>query len=158
MFDLRDLYQEVIVDHNRHPRNFGKIESANHRAEGFNPLCGDQLTLYLQVNEAGTIEDVRFEGSGCAISVASASLMSEQIKGKSVSEAEALFDEFHNMVLSEVDSPVDAGDLGKLVVFAGVREFPSRIKCATLCWHTMHAALGEEPEQVSTEGSEDDRE
>lgn len=158
MFDLRDLYQEVIVDHNRHPRNYGRLEAANYRAEGFNPLCGDRLTLYLKVNDAGVIEDVRFEGSGCAISVASASLMSEQIKGKSVSKAEALFEAFHNMVLTEPNSPVADDALGKLTVLAGVREFPARIKCATLCWHTMHAALAQEAEQVSTEGSEDDRE
>ncbi len=141
MFDLRDLYQQVIVDHNKHPRNFRAMPDATHRAEGFNPLCGDRLTLYLKVDDGGRIEDVSFEGSGCAISTASASLMTEQLKGRTIDEAERLFGHFHDMVTGAPDAPAADEGLGKLAVLGGVREFPSRIKCATLCWHAMHAAL-----------------
>lgn len=151
MFDLKDLYQEVIVDHNRSPRNFRKMEDANRTAEGFNPLCGDRLTLYMRVNDRGIIEDISFEGSGCAISTASASLMTEQLKGKTEAEVQSLFSGFHNMVTSDVSAAVDDAVLGKLSVLAGVREFPSRVKCATLCWHTMSAALAEAEERVKTE-------
>ncbi|MGQ0657786.1 MAG: Fe-S cluster assembly sulfur transfer protein SufU [Chromatiales bacterium] len=138
MMDLNDLYREVIVDHNRSPRNFRKLADATRRAEGYNPLCGDKLTLYVRTSD-GVINDVAFEGSGCAISVASASLMTESLKGKTEAEAESLFEKFHALV-------TDAGDendpaLGKLTVLAGVKQYPSRIKCATLCWHAMHAAL-----------------
>ncbi len=146
MSDLRDLYQEVIFDHNRHPRNFGPLPEANRHADGFNPLCGDRLTLHLRV-EGGVIREARFEGAGCAISTASASLMTEALKGKTEAEAATLFEGFHHMVKGE---PVSV-DLGKLSVLAGVSEFPARVKCATLAWHTLNAALKNEPEPVSTE-------
>lgn len=148
MSDLRDLYQEVIFDHNRRPRNFGKLEGANRQAEGFNPLCGDRLTLYLKVTQ-GVVDDVSFEGMGCAISTASASLLTEALKGKTEAEAEALFAGFHDFIMS--DAPEAADGLGKLAVFAGVREFPARVKCATLAWHTLHAALQNIQQPVSTE-------
>jgi len=149
MSDLRDLYQEVILDHNRRPRNFGPLAGANHSAAGFNPLCGDQLTLHLKVVD-GVIEDVRFEGAGCAISTASASLMTEALKGKSEEEAQALFEGVHALLTTGhgTDSAVP---LGKLEVLSGVREFPVRVKCATLAWHTLQAALHDENRPVSTE-------
>jgi len=153
MPDLRDLYQEVIIDHGRRPRNFGPLVDANRRAEGFNPLCGDRITLYLKTRD-GVIEDVRFEGAGCAISTASASLMSEALKGRSEAEAAALFDGFHALVTGHAAEPgaERAGaPLGKLEVLAGVAEFPTRVKCATLAWHTLLAALHGEAEPVSTE-------
>ncbi len=146
MSDLRDLYQEVIFDHNRHPRNFGALPEANRHADGFNPLCGDRLTLHLRV-EGGVIQEARFEGAGCAISTASASLMTEALKGKTEAEAATLFEGFHHMVMGE---PVTV-DLGKLAVLAGVSEFPARVKCATLAWHTLNAALKNESNPVSTE-------
>jgi len=139
--ELRQLYQEVILDHNRAPRNFGKLEPHTHQAEGFNPLCGDQLTLYLRVGSDQRIEDVRFEGKGCAISRATASLMTEEIKGKTVEEAHQLFQRFHDAIISDPSAPIDEHRLGKLVVLLGVREFPTRIKCATLAWHTLEQAL-----------------
>jgi nitrogen fixation NifU-like protein len=141
MSDLTDLYQEVILDHNRRPRNFRTIESPSHHAEGYNPLCGDRLNLYVQVN-GDTITDLAFEGSGCAISKASASLMTDALKGKSLAEAHSLFERFHRVVTTPPDQPVE--DLGKLSVLAGVREFPVRVKCASLAWHTLKAALGRE--------------
>lgn len=144
--DLRDLYQEMIVDHGRHPRNFGPLPDASHQAEGFNPLCGDQLTLRLKL-EDGVIRDARFEGVGCAISTASASLMTEALKGRSASEAEALFESFHGLFTGGEQ----AVPLGKLEVLSGVREFPTRIKCATLAWHTLRAALHQEMQPVTTE-------
>lgn len=150
MFDLNDLYQEVVVDHNRSPRNFHDMPDATRKAEGFNPLCGDKLTLYLRLGDDGVIEDVSFQGSGCAISVASASLMTEQLKGKSEAEAEALFGRFREMVTSDVSEPAPEG-LGKLAALSGVREFPSRIKCASLCWHTLKSALEGEQAPASTE-------
>ncbi len=149
MFDLRDLYQEVIVDHNRSPRNFGKLENADRTLEGFNPLCGDRLTLYLKIDN-DHISDISFDGSGCAISVASASLMTDAMKGKSAEQAEKLFNHFHNL-LTKDDEDVDMEKLGKLAALAGVREYPTRVKCATLCWHTLHAALLGDDEAVSTE-------
>ena len=152
MTDLRDLYQEVIIDHSRRPRNFGSLPGHNHHADGFNPLCGDKLTLYLKVVD-GIIEEVRFEGAGCAISTASASLMSETLKGKSEAQAEELFARFHAL-LTEVDEKQAANQaesLGNLQVLAGVRDFPARIKCATLAWHTLHAALHNQAAPVSTE-------
>lgn len=149
MSDLRDLYQEVIIDHSRRPRNFGPLPGHNHSAEGFNPLCGDKLTLYLKITN-GIIEDVRFEGTGCAISTASTSLMSEALKGKSAAQAEALFDSFHGLLTGAPEAH-DTVPLGKLQVLAGVREFPARIKCATLAWHTLHAALHDQEQPVSTE-------
>jgi nitrogen fixation NifU-like protein len=147
MSDLNELYQEVILDHNRRPRNFRTIDPASHRADGHNPLCGDRLSLYLQV-DAGQIADVAFQGSGCAISKASASMMTDAVKGHSVAEAQALFERFHRMVTTPPDQPVE--NLGKLSVLAGVREFPVRVKCASLAWHTLKAALDRQP-VVSTE-------
>jgi nitrogen fixation NifU-like protein len=137
-FELDDLYQEVILDHNRRPRNFHAIVDASHRAEGYNPLCGDRLTLYLKV-DGDVISDAAFEGSGCAISKASASLMTDAIKGRTVPDARLLFDRFHHMVTASHE--IDADDLGKLTALAGVRAFPVRIKCASLAWHTFKAAL-----------------
>jgi nitrogen fixation protein NifU and related proteins len=148
MSDLRDLYQEVIFDHYKKPRNFHPLAGANRKAEGFNPLCGDQLTLYLKLRD-GVIQDASFEGSGCAISTASASLLTESVKGKTEQEAEVLFQGFHNLVTRDAAAP--APDLGKLEVLGGVREFPARVKCATLAWHTLHAALANQVETVSTE-------
>ena len=144
MEELRELYQQVILDHNRNPRNFGRIDGANRRQEGYNPLCGDHLHLHLQVAEGGgeaVIEDISFEGSGCAISKASASLMTEALKGSSAAEARQLFELFHDLVTADPEDAVDTSGVGKLAVFAGVREFPMRVKCATLAWHAMKAAL-----------------
>jgi len=149
MLDLQDLYQEVIVDHNRSPRNFQKLEDANRTAEGYNPLCGDQLTIFMKVVD-GIIEEVSFEGAGCAISIASASLMTLEIKGKREEEAIALFQGFHDMVTDSGDQRPDKS-MGKLAVLAGVKQFPSRIKCATLCWHTMKAAMKGDTETIVTE-------
>jgi nitrogen fixation NifU-like protein len=149
MPDLRDLYQEVILDHNRRPRNFGRLAGANCRAEGFNALCGDKLTLYLKLVD-GVIEDARFEGTGCAISTASASLMTEALKGKTKEQAEALFGGFHAL-LTTGGSADPALSLGKLEVLSGVREFPERVKCATLAWHTLQAALQNETRPVTSE-------
>jgi nitrogen fixation NifU-like protein len=148
MSDLTDLYQEVILDHNRRPRNFRAISEPTRRQEGYNPLCGDRLTLYVKL-DAGRISDLSFEGSGCAISKASASLMTEALKGKTVEEARALFDRFHDMVTSSSDSA--PAEMGKLAVLAGVREFPTRVKCASLAWHTMKAAVAGDDGTVSTE-------
>ncbi|HQV16681.1 MAG TPA: SUF system NifU family Fe-S cluster assembly protein [Denitromonas sp.] len=134
--NLRELYQEVIFDHNRQPRNFHEMPEADHHADGHNPLCGDQLTVYLRINN-DVIEDVSFVGHGCAISTASASLMTEAVKGKTVAEVEALFKDFHALL---TDTPPER-DFGKLAVLTGVREFPARVKCATLAWHTLHNAL-----------------
>lgn len=149
MSELSELYQQVILDHNKKPRNFRKLDIANHSAEGFNPLCGDQMTIYINL-EDDLVKDVGFEGSGCAISKASASMMTQAIKGKSKEQAETLFKEFHSMVTGEFDHETEENSLGNLKIFAGVREFPVRVKCATLPWHTMHAALNKQ-DQVSTE-------
>ena len=149
MSELSELYQQVILDHNKKPRNFRKLESANHTAEGYNPLCGDQLTIYMNL-ENDRVTDVGFEGSGCAISKASASMMTQAVKGKSKEQAETLFKEFHSMVTGELDEENEENALGNLRIFAGVREFPVRVKCATLPWHTMHAALNKQ-DQTSTE-------
>jgi nitrogen fixation NifU-like protein len=138
MSDLSELYQEVILDHNKRPRNFRQLADASHRAEGYNPLCGDRLNVFLRL-DGERIADVGFEGSGCAISKASASMMTDSLKGLSVDEARVLFERFHRMVTTPPDQPVE--DLGKLSVFAGVREFPVRVKCASLAWHTLKAAL-----------------
>lgn len=146
--ELRDLYQEVILDHNRRPRNFGALPDANRSAEGNNPLCGDRVTVYLRV-EDDRVQGISFQGSGCAISTASASLMTEALRGKTVAEAHALFRGFHNLVTRGADG--DREDLGKLAVFEGVREFPIRVKCATLAWHTFEAALQQKDQPVSTE-------
>ena len=149
MSELRELYQEVILDHNRKPRNFKKLERANRTAAGYNPLCGDQVRVYLDV-ENGVIRDIGFEGSGCAISRAAASMMTTSLKGKTLDEAEQLFERFHHM-LTVSGTGCDAAELGKLAVFSGVSEFPSRVKCASLPWHTLHAALAGTDEPVSTE-------
>ncbi|MEW5974306.1 MAG: Fe-S cluster assembly sulfur transfer protein SufU [Acidobacteriota bacterium] len=150
MSDLRDLYQEVILDHTKRPRNCKRLESPTGSANGHNPLCGDKLTVYLNV-QGDVIQEVSFEGSGCAISTASASMMTESVKGKTRSEANALFERFHKMLTSKESDAVDPLDMGKLGVFAGVREFPVRVKCATLSWHTLRAALENEKDSVSTE-------
>lgn len=147
--DLRDLYQEVIFDHNRNPRNFRVIEKADRKVEGFNPLCGDRLTLFLRLN-GNVIEDASFQGSGCAISTASVSLMTEIIKGKTVDEAEQLFATFHKMTTGK-DEEIQLEAVGKLAVLAGVREYPARVKCATLAWHTLDAAIKNQQESISTE-------
>jgi nitrogen fixation NifU-like protein len=147
MSDLTDLYQEVILDHNRRPRNFRVLENATHHAEGYNPLCGDRLSLFLTL-DGDVITDVGFQGSGCAISKASASLMTDSLKGRAVSDARALFERFHRMVTTPPDVAVE--DLGKLSALAGVREFPVRVKCASLAWHTLKAAL-EQSEKATTE-------
>jgi nitrogen fixation NifU-like protein len=150
MSELRDLYQQVIIDHNRKPRNFRKLEGANRTAEGYNPLCGDQITLYLDV-EDGVIKEAAFQGTGCAISKAAASMMTGSIVGKPEGEAQALFRRVRAMLTAEPNGEATAHDLGKLAVFAGVREFPSRVKCATLAWHTLDAALAGAAAPVSTE-------
>lgn len=152
MSELQDLYQEVIFDHNRNPRHFKKVDDANRKAEGFNPLCGDKLTLYLKVNEEGIITDAGFEGAGCAISVASASLMTDSLIGKTEEEAEALFAKFHAMMMEE-NGCADAQRLGKLGALSGVKDFPTRVKCATLAWHTLQSALHEDDDNppASTE-------
>ena len=149
MSELNDLYQEVILDHNKNPRNFREIEKADRTADGNNPLCGDALRVYVELEDE-RVKDVAFKGSGCAISKASASMMTQVVKGKTRDEAEILFDEFHRMVLGELDEETEENHLGKLKIFAGVREFPARVKCASLSWHTLHAALMGE-EEVSTE-------
>jgi nitrogen fixation NifU-like protein len=151
MSDLRELYQEVILDHNKRPRNFRVIENPSRTAKGHNPLCGDRLTLYVTL-DGDRIADASFEGSGCAISKASASLMTEAIKGKTLGEADALFSKFHALVTAPGDAPASSEGLGKLAVFAGVREYPARVKCASLAWHTLKSAVaGDEREVASTE-------
>ena len=148
MNDLRDLYQEVILDHNRRPRNFGPLPTANRRAEGHNPLCGDRVTVYLDLAD-GRLQDVAFQGSGCAISTASASLMTEALKGLTLEEARGLFKGFHDLVT--LGAAEGSPDLGKLAVFTGVREYPMRVKCATLAWHALMAALDAQDLPVTTE-------
>lgn len=150
MSDLRELYQEVILDHNKRPRNFQKLEGANRAADGYNPLCGDQITVYLLV-EDHVIRDIAFQGSGCAISKASASMMTAAVKGKTTAEAESLFETFHRMVTADLSAACDPLVVGKLAAFAGVREFPVRVKCATLPWHTLQAALEGRRQISSTE-------
>jgi nitrogen fixation NifU-like protein len=150
MNELGDLYQQVILDHNKQPRNFHAVEGSNRKAEGYNPLCGDRLTLYARIEE-GVVRDVGFIGSGCAISKASASMMTEAIKGKTVAEVEQLFRTFHGLVTEQEPNGEKPADLGKLVVFSGVREFPVRVKCATLAWHTLRAALENKEGTTTTE-------
>ena len=149
MSELSELYQAVILDHNKKPRNFHKLETANHKAEGYNPLCGDQLTVYVEL-EGDAVKDVSFEGTGCAIFKAAASMMTQAVKGKTKQESEVLFDEFHRMVTEQLDEENEPNQLGKLKIFAGVREYPVRVKCATLSWHTLVAALKDQG-KVSTE-------
>lgn len=151
MGDLRELYQEVILEHSKAPRNYRPLAEANHKAEGYNPLCGDHFTVYLDVEENGKIRDIAFQGSGCAISKASASMMTQSVKGKSREEAEQLFERFHKLVTGQVPANGNQTDLGKLSVFSGVSEFPMRVKCATLAWHTLRAALEGKLETASTE-------
>lgn len=149
--DLRELYQEVILEHNRNPRNFGELATSNHEARGHNPLCGDQVTIYLDI-EGDVIQDIHFDGQGCAISRASASLMTAALKGKSIQEAEKEFDAFRAMITAESEfSSEQVEELGKLAVFSGIRGYPSRVKCAGLPWHTLMAAIHESKEKVSTE-------
>lgn len=147
--DLKDLYRDVIVDHNRSPRNFGKLEPADAHADGYNPLCGDRLTIYVNL-DGESIREAKFQGSGCAISVASASLLTEAVKGKSRQEVHSLFEDVHAL-LTRQDATPDPARLGKLAALSGVREFPARVKCASLCWHTLNAALDRASEPVSTE-------
>jgi nitrogen fixation protein NifU and related proteins len=152
MSELSELYQQVILDHNKKPRNFRELEGANRTAEGFNPLCGDQLTVYMLLDE-GVVRDLSFVGTGCAISKASASMMTQAVKGRTREEALALFEEFHRMVTGELDEEAEENHLGRLKIFAGVRDYPARVKCASLPWHTMHAALeGEESATTETLG------
>lgn len=150
MSDLDDLYQEVILDHNKSPRNFRVIEHADHRAEGYNPLCGDHVTVYVNLEE-GVIKDISFQGSGCAISKASASLMTAELKGKTAAQAEALFDNVHKMLTGAADDAQAAAAVGKLAILSGVCKFPARVKCASLAWHTVHSALQGGSEVASTE-------
>ena len=149
MTDLQDLYQELILDHGRRPRNFRPLDGATRSAEGYNPLCGDKVKIYVKM-DADIVKDISFEGAGCAISTASASIMTETLKGKTRAEAEELFETFHDLVTGR-QAQLDAPELGKLAVFSGVSEFPIRVKCATLSWHTMRAALNGEGEVISTE-------
>ncbi len=150
MSDLRELYQELILDHTKKPRNFRKLETANSKADGHNPLCGDKLTVYLEM-ENDVVKDISFQGSGCAISTASASMMTESLKGKTKAEVEILFERFHELLTSKEDRVPEADKLGKLIVFSGVKEFPVRVKCATLAWHTLRAAMNKKVQPVSTE-------
>ncbi len=151
MADLRGLYQEVILDHSKKPRNYRVMEGADHQAEGYNPLCGDRVTLYVKL-ENGRISDLSFQGSGCAISTSSASLLTETLKGKTLDEADEMFEKFHALVTGEAEGGQAGGEsLGKLAVFSGVAEFPLRVKCATLAWHTLRSALKGEKVTVSTE-------
>lgn len=150
MSDLRDLYQDVILEHSKTPRNFRELPAANHKAEGFNPLCGDRFTVYVTL-DGDAIRDISFQGSGCAISKASASMMTQSVKGKTMAEAEKIFERFHQMVTGHEPAGGDSAELGKLAVFSGVSEFPVRVKCATLAWHTMQAALEGKQDAVSTE-------
>lgn len=149
MSELRDLYQDVILEHSKTPRNFRELPAANHKAEGFNPLCGDRFTIYV-TTEGDSIRDITFQGSGCAISKASASMMTQSLKGKNKAEAAKIFERFHKLVTGQESSDGKA-ELGKLTVFSGVSEFPVRVKCATLAWHTLQAALEDKQEPVSTE-------
>ncbi len=150
MTALRELYQEVILDHNKSPRNYRRMEDADRKIDGYNPLCGDHFTLFVKL-ENGVIKDISFEGAGCAISKASASVMSAVVKGKTIEEAEELFKKFHTLVRGEADPMDDFENLGKLAAFSGVSEYPARVKCATLAWHTLHSALTSKEHRVSTE-------
>ena len=149
MADLRDLYQEVILEHSKQPRNYRELTDADRRVEGYNPLCGDHFTVYLKM-DGEKIQDVTFQGSGCAISKASASMMTQSVKGKTLAEAEKIFDQFHKLVTG-AERNGNQEQMGKLAVFSGVSEFPVRVKCATLAWHTLHAALEGKQEAISTE-------
>lgn len=149
MSELSELYQEVILDHNKSPRNYRKCESCNHDAEGYNPLCGDHIWVYIELEE-NKIKDISFQGMGCAISKSSASLMTTILKGKTTEEAQELFTKFHEVVTSKIGTEQDLSNLGKLAVFAGVRDYPARVKCASLAWHTMMSALKNEKDNLAT--------
>lgn len=152
MNELLDLYQDIILDHNKRPRNRGRVEEPTHEAEGYNPLCGDLVSLTLEVEDDGSISDIRFDGSGCAISTASASLLTDEIKGRTTAEARRLFDRFRDMLTGDPSAPAEVIDeLGKLGALSGVRAYPMRVKCATLVWHTLQAALEKREAPVSTE-------
>ena len=148
--ELKELYQQVILDHNKSPRNFGKLDSANHDAEGYNPLCGDKVSVYIEMDN-DIVKDISFQSSGCAISRASASLMSSSVKGKTREEAEKIFNYFHDLIIGKLDVEKSFEELGKLTVFGGVKDFPSRVKCASLPWHTMMNALRQDDKKVSKE-------
>jgi len=148
--NLRELYQQVILDHNRNPRNYKELPNATRKVDGYNPLCGDHYTIFVEL-DGDTIKDIAFTGNGCAISKASASVMSSTVKGKQSAEAEKLFDTFHKLVTGEGASGLDEEELGRLAAFSGVSEFPARVKCATLAWHTLHTALKSEEDVVTTE-------
>jgi len=150
MSELRELYQQLILDHNKSPRNFGDLPDANRSSEGHNPLCGDHIKVAVKLSE-DLIEEIAFLGSGCAISKASASMMTAEVKGKTIEEVETIFRDFQSMVTSDITTQPETDHMGKLAVFSGVREFPARIKCATLSWHTLHAALGGDDQSVTTE-------
>ena len=150
MSELEELYQEVIIDHSRSPHNFGSLKGASRKAEGHNPLCGDQITVYLDLDQ-NVIRNIRFEGSGCALSKASASMMTASVKSKTKAEAERLFEQFHGMITGDQENGLDPSTLGKLAVFSGVREFPLRVKCVSLPWHTLRAGLDGAGQPVSTE-------
>lgn len=145
-----ELYQQVILEHNKSPRNCRKLDGATHTAEGYNPLCGDHLTVYLHVTKDNIIEDISFEGDGCAISQASSSMMTAALKGKPVKEARELFTQFHKLIIGKLDPEKDQNTLGKLAVFSGIWHFPARVKCASLAWHTMNGAI-EHKDKISTE-------
>jgi nitrogen fixation NifU-like protein len=148
--ELDELYKQVILDHNKNPKNFGILEQFSHHADGHNPLCGDQINLTLVI-ENGIITDIKFNGSGCAISKASASIMTTMVKGKTLEEAKLLFDDFHEIVTKDIEQDIDEVSLGKLAVFCGVREFPARIKCASLAWHTLNKAMNDQSENLKGE-------
>jgi len=150
-YDKRELYQQVILEHNKNPKNFKKLDNATHWAEGYNPLCGDHLHVYLQVNGSNTIEDVTFNGDGCAISKASASMMTQSLTGKTIEEATTLFEQFHKLITGKLDPDKDDNVLGKLAIFSGIWHFPARVKCASLCWHTVKGALDKTSEPIKTE-------
>ena len=150
MDDIKELYQQVILDHNKNPRNFGHLEHHNHSAQGHNPLCGDEIDLELEVDN-GIIKDAKFTGAGCAISKASASIMTTLLKGKNIEEVKKIYDDFHKVVTSDIEDNYDTLNLGKLSIFCGVREFPARVKCASLAWHTLINALENKEEKVTTE-------
>lgn len=146
----RELYQQVIIEHNKNPKNYKKLDPCSHSSEGYNPLCGDHLHVYMNVNNDNCIDEITFEGEGCAISKASASMMTQYLKGKSADEAKSIFEEFHNLITGKLDPQKDEHHLEKLAIFSGIWHFPSRVKCASLCWHTMKGAIDKE-ETVSTE-------
>ena len=150
-YDSRtELYQQFILEHNKNPKNFNKLNNATHTAEGYNPLCGDHLTVYLRINKNNIIEDISFEGDGCAISKSSTSMMTVALKGKSIAEAQDIFQQFHRLITGELDPDKDEHTLGKLAVFSGIWHFPARVKCASLAWHTMNGAV-ERKEKITTE-------